>query len=99
LAEVNVSDEHEKPDGAGVSEDEHKGFFETIPRGTITRVLILLAALAGIVVLQRKTGAIAGCMSQAFMAPAPRSDVRADKAEGPRIRGQVLLPTDARNDE
>jgi hypothetical protein len=88
-----VSDEDDRPDGDDGSE-KPKGFFESIPRGTITRVLILLAALAGIIVLQRKTGAIAGCMSQAFMAPAPHPE---RPSEGSRIRGQVVLPTDSRS--
>lgn len=90
-----MSDENNMSDGSDGS-GEKKGFFETIPRGTITRVLILLAAFAGIVVLQRKTGTIAGCMSQAFMAPAPHSDGRSEKRDGSRIRGQVVLPIDAR---
>lgn len=89
-----MSTEDDKPDD---SQDEHKRFLETIPRGTITRVFILIAALAGIIVLQRKTGAIAGCMSQAFLAPAPRSGGQGAKGEGPRIRGQVVLPADARS--
>ncbi len=90
-----MSDENDKSDGTDGAADK-KRFLETIPRGTITRVLILIAAFAGIIILQRKTGAIAGCMSQAFMAPASRSDGRSEKREGSRIRGQVVLPADAR---
>ena len=55
------------------NEETRKGFWATLPRGTITRVFVLLALLAGVVVLQRKAGAIAGCMNQTFMLPQPRA--------------------------
>jgi hypothetical protein len=54
-------------------EEPRKGFWATLPRGTITRVFVLLMLLAGVVVLQRKAGAIAGCMNQTFMLPQPRA--------------------------
>ncbi len=74
-------------------EEPRAGFWATLPRGTVTRVLLLLALLAVVVILQRKAGAIAGCMSQSFMAPqsrtvgAPRGDA---SARGPiHVRVQV----------
>lgn len=70
------------------------GFWATLPRGTITRVLLLLGLLVVVVALQRKAGAIAGCMSQSFMAPQPRAlgTPRGDaSARGP-IHVQVQLP-------
>ncbi len=52
-------------------EELRRGFFATMPRGTVTRVFVLLALLAGVVLLQRKAGAIGGCMNQTFMLPQP----------------------------
>jgi hypothetical protein len=75
-------------------EEPRAGFWATLPRGTVTRVLILLALLVGIVVLQRKAGAIAGCMNQSFMAPQPRAlgTPRGDAAERGPIHVQVQVP-------
>jgi hypothetical protein len=42
-----------------------------LPKGSVARVLILLAALFGIIYLREQTSSIAGCMSNAFRAPAP----------------------------
>jgi hypothetical protein len=77
-------------------EEPRKGFWATVRRGTITRVLVLLALLAGVVVLQRKAGAIAGCMNQAFMLPPPRATgtaaERADASARGSIRVRVRVP-------
>ena len=74
-------------------EELRKGLFATLPRGTITRVLMLLALLVGVVLLQRKAGAIAGCMNQTFMLPETRvtSGATGDaSARGPiHVRVQV----------
>jgi hypothetical protein len=74
-------------------EELRKGLFATMPRGTITRVFILLALLVGVVLLQRKAGAIAGCMNQTFMLPQTRvtSGATGDaSARGPiHVRVQV----------
>jgi hypothetical protein len=80
-------------------EEPRKGFWATLPRGTITRVFVLLMLLAGVVVLQRKAGVIAGCMNQTFMLPQPR--VVRTSADGgePSVRGpihvQVQVPEPA----
>jgi hypothetical protein len=75
-------------------EEPRAGFWATLPRGTVTRVLILLALLVGVVVLQRKAGAIAGCMNQSFMAPQPRAlgMPRGDAAVRGPIHVQVQVP-------
>lgn len=87
-----MSDDKRNPDRPD-DDLPRKGFFETIPRGTIARVVLLLAALVGIIVLQRKTGAIAGCMDQAFRAPAPvRREAGLERADAARIRARVVLP-------
>ncbi len=74
-------------------EELRRGFLATLPRGSITRVFILLALLAGVVVLQRRASAIAGCMNQTFMLPQPRAAGPAAgdaSARGPiRVRVQV----------
>jgi hypothetical protein len=83
--------EHHNHDG---DEEPRAGFWATLPRGTVTRVLLLLALLVVVVVLQRKAGAIAGCMSQSFVAPQPRAagTPRGDvSARGP-IHLQVRVP-------
>jgi hypothetical protein len=71
-----------------------KGLLVSLPRGTFTRVLILLALLAGVIVLQRRAGAISGCMSQTFMLPAPtavKTSADAGSSSG-RIRAHVVVP-------
>ena len=77
-------------------EEPRKGFWATLPRGTITRVFVLLMLLAGVVVLQRKAGAIAGCMNQTFMLPQPRAvGISADGGE-PSARGPIHLQVQVR---
>jgi len=77
-------------------EELRKGLFATMPRGTVTRVFILCALLAGVVLLQRKAGAIAGCMNQTFMLPQSRaigtSADRGDASARGRIRVRVQVP-------
>ena len=60
----------EKPD-EHKPEDElpRRSFFEALPKRSLSRILILIAALVGIVYLQRRASAIASCMSDAFRAP------------------------------
>jgi hypothetical protein len=48
------------------------GFWESIPKRTLSRVVLLLALLAVIIYLRQRTGAIAGCMSDAFSVQPPR---------------------------
>jgi hypothetical protein len=85
-----VSEQHNH-DG---DEEPRAGFWATLPRGTIMRVLLLLALLAVVVALQRKAGAIAGCMSQSFMAPQPRAvgAPRGDASVRGPIHVQVQVP-------
>ena len=80
-------------------EDEEaprKGFWATVPRGTISRVFLLLALLAVVVVLQRRASAIAGCMNQTFMLAPPRAAGTAadggDASARGRIRAHVQVP-------
>jgi hypothetical protein len=75
-------------------EEPRAGFWATLPRGTVTRVLLLLALLVVVVTLQRKAGAIAGCMNQSFMAPQPRAlgTSRGDASVRGPIHVQVQVP-------
>ena len=72
-------------------EGPRKGFWATMPRGTIARVLVLLVLLAGVVVLRHKTGAIAGCLNQAFMLPQPRAVGKAADGGDVSARGPIHL--------
>lgn len=47
------------------------GFLAAMPKRSLSRILLLLAALAGIVYLRQRTGAIAGCMADTFRVGLP----------------------------
>ena len=61
-------------------ENPRRSFWAAMPKRSVTRVLILLAALFGIIYLREQTSSIAGCMSNAFRAPAPASTENAARA-------------------
>jgi hypothetical protein len=61
-----------------------RGFWSNLPKRSVSRILILLALLAGIVYLQQRAGAVAGCMSDAFRAPGP--------AQPPTVRVRLASP-------
>jgi hypothetical protein len=63
-----------------------RSFWSSLPKRSLSRVLILLGLLAGIVYLRERTGSIAGCMSQAFLAPAANPP-------GVRVRGPRVVPS------
>jgi hypothetical protein len=42
------------------------GFWEGMPKRTLSRVILLVALLVGIMYLRQRTESIAGCMSDAF---------------------------------
>jgi hypothetical protein len=54
-------------------EDEipRQGILSSMPKRTFYRVVLLLAALVGIIYLRQRTATIAGCMSSNFLIPAP----------------------------
>jgi hypothetical protein len=68
-----------------------KSLWSTMPKRTVVRVLILLAALFGIVYLRKQTGSIADCMSTAFRAPPPPST----KTPEFGVRARIQPPVDA----
>ena len=57
-----------------------QSFWAAMPKRSVMRVLILFAALLGILYLREQTSSIAGCMSNAFRAPAPESTETAARA-------------------
>jgi len=59
-----------------------------MPKRTFYRVVLLLAALAGILYLRERTGSIASCMSSAFQVPPPSPRTPASST----IKASVLLP-------
>lgn len=90
MSELPEDDERQRRPGL---EDElpRQGILSAIPKRTFSRVVLLLAALAGVLYLRQRTDSIAGCMSDAFRIPPP--------AELPRrsapIKARVVLPPDA----
>lgn len=53
--------------------------FDLLPRRSLVRITVLLAMLAGVVILQRRAGAMAGCMGDAMIPSRGES--------APRVRG------------
>jgi hypothetical protein len=63
------SDQDDRP---GPDEEiPRQGFWANLPKRSLSRIVLLLALLAVILYLQRRTGAIAGCFADAFRAPLP----------------------------
>jgi hypothetical protein len=79
----------EPKDDRPLGKDEEiprRGILASMPKRTFYRVVVLLAALAGIIYLRQRTETIAGCMSSAFQVapPGPRSDSP--------VRARIELP-------
>jgi hypothetical protein len=61
-------------------------FWSAMPKRSVSRIFLLLCALAGILYLRQKTGDVAGCMGEAFQAPyRPPTPTT--------IRGTVAIPS------
>ena len=87
----------ENDDGASRNDEDEiprRGFLSTIPKRTFSRVLLLLAALAGILYLRQRTGSIASCMAGAFNLPPP---VKQTKTSAP-MKARVVLPSEPARD-
>jgi hypothetical protein len=74
-----------QPDRDEPDQIPRQSLWATLPKRSLPRVLILLALLAGILVLRARAGSIAGCMSEAFRAPAPAQP-------GVRVRARIVAP-------
>ena len=79
-----MSPEQERQPGQD-GEIPRRGFWASMPKRSVPRVLLLLAALAGVIYLRQQTGAIAGCMADAFRMPQARQP-------GVRVKAPALLP-------
>lgn len=77
---------------SGEDEIPRQGILATLPKRTLSRVVILLAALAGIVYLRQRTSLIAGCMANAFLVSPAMEPTRSS----PPIKARVLISPDAR---
>jgi hypothetical protein len=60
-------------------------FWSAMPKRSVSRIIMMILALAGILYLREKTGAVAGCMGDAFNAPY-------HPASPATIRGTVAIP-------
>lgn len=78
------SDE-EQPSGPDDPLPRRQGFWANVPKRSLSRVLLLLALLAGILYLRQQATTIAGCMSDAFRVPASRP-------AGVRLKAPVVVP-------
>jgi hypothetical protein len=82
--------EDDKPTGEPDDMPPRKSLWVAMPKRSFVRVLILLAALLGIVYLRKETASIAGCMSDAFRVPPPASTA----TPGGGVRARIAVPVD-----
>jgi hypothetical protein len=77
-----------EPEEQPPSDEElpRQGFWAAMPKRSLTRVLLLLALLAGILYLRPRTVTIAGCMDNAFRVAPPA------RPQGVPLRNPVVLP-------
>jgi hypothetical protein len=85
---VSLSPEDDDSSRKDDEEIPRQSVLSAMPKRTLYRVVLLLAALAGILYLRQRTSSIAGCMSSAFQAPPPSPRTQAS----PTIKASVLLP-------
>jgi hypothetical protein len=64
-----------------------RSVWSSIPKRSLSRALLLLAMLVGILYLRQRAPAMASCMSEAFRAPAA-------EPAGVRLRAPVVLPAE-----
>lgn len=75
----------QEPEPEPQDEPPRQSFWNSLPKRSLPRVLLLLAMLAGILYLRQRTEAIAGCMENAFRMPAAAPP-------GVRLKAPVVLP-------
>lgn len=83
-----VPEDDERPSHGDEDEIPRQGLLATMPKRTFYRVVVLLAALGGIIYLRQRTAWIAGCLSDSFRLPSPAANRSAP------IRARVVLPSD-----
>ena len=89
-----VPEDDERPSQGDEDEIPRQGLLASMPKRTFYRVVVLLAALGGILYLRQRTASIAGCMSDAFRLPPP-TERRATSAS---MKARVVLPADPSKD-
>jgi hypothetical protein len=77
--------EHEQQPAPPDDPLPRRSVWSSIPKRSLSRALLLLAMLGGILYLRQRAPAMAGCMSEAFRAPAA-------EPAGVRLRAPVVLP-------
>jgi hypothetical protein len=83
-----VPEDDERPNQKDEAEIPRQSIFAAMPKRTFYRVVLLLAALAGIIYLRERTSSIAGCMSTAFNLPPPGQP----RVVPESIKARVVLP-------
>jgi hypothetical protein len=58
--------------GEGIDDIPRQRFFDLVPKRNLAKIAVLVAMLAAIVALQRRSGSIAGCV-QTSLFPQPRA--------------------------
>jgi hypothetical protein len=84
-----VPEDDDRPNRQDEDEIPRQGILAAMPKRTFYRVVLLLAALAGIIYLRQRTASIAGCMASAFSIPASAEP----RAAPDSIRARVVLPS------
>lgn len=85
-----VPEDNDRPSQGYEDEIPRQGILANMPKRTFSRVVVLLALLAGIIYLRQRTASITGCMASAFSIPIPAEQ---PKAAAP-VRVRVVLPAD-----
>jgi hypothetical protein len=92
----DLPENDERPNGPSPDrlDDEipRQGVFSAIPKRTISRVVLLLAALAGIVYLRQRTASIASCMSEVFLIPPPAQQTKGPSSGPSSIKARIVPP-------
>jgi hypothetical protein len=89
LSVVPEDDDRPNPkDQEDNDEIPRQGLLAAMPKRTFYRVVLLLAALVGILYLRQRTASIAGCMASALSIPTPAEP----RAAPDSIKARVVLP-------
>lgn len=83
-----VSDDDDRASQGDEKEIPPQGILSGIPKRTFSRVVLLLAILAGIIYWRQRTASISGCMATAFNIP-PRAEQSTTSAP---MKARVVLP-------
>ena len=86
-----LPEDDERPSRPSPEEEiPRQGLLSAIPKRTFSRVVLLLAALAGILYLRQRTASIASCMSDAFRVPPAAEQPHPPSS----LKARVVLPSE-----